>query len=267
VLTLRRLERHGVWFADRPSRRSGVFLSSSLAPAWKGLGFVSEPPNAALVYPDPDGAGSTVILELRAPRYNRRRNTLSFKAKWIDPRNVRSRNLAPHAKSADPAPDRSFTDASLFIDDATAPVVNGCIIQPYTQCDGVDLHNADLHQAALSYADLVATNLNGATLAGANLAYANLATAKLQVASLAGANLTNANLADADFPGASFAGANLDGANLAGGVATIASLAGAYFCDTRCPTGPSTTPAVIALPPLEICRREPRTVMPSTKEK
>ncbi len=139
----------------------------------------------------------------------------------------------------------------------TAPIVNGCIIEPYTQCDGVDLHHADLHQAALSYADLVATNLNGATLAGANLAYANLATAKLQVASLAGANLgganlayadfpgasfaganlIGANLAYADFPGASFAGANLAGANLAGAVATNAAYAGAYFCHTTMPDG------------------------------
>ncbi len=35
-----------------------------------------------------------------------------------------------------PRPASSFADASLFIDDGTAPVINGCMIQPYTQCSG-----------------------------------------------------------------------------------------------------------------------------------
>jgi len=70
-------------------------------------------------------------------------------------------------------------------------VINGCRIEPQTQCPGA--------------------NLAGASLAGANLAGANLV-----IANLAGANLTGANLESARLEGAYIAGADLSDALLGG---------------------------------------------------
>src|SRR4051794_27193867 len=68
-LTFGHLDRSVVWFSDRPARRSGAFPNRALTEAWNGLGFASDPPNAALVYTDASGrAGRTVIVELSHPR-------------------------------------------------------------------------------------------------------------------------------------------------------------------------------------------------------
>ncbi len=82
TLTLTGLERRAVWFSDRPTRRSGTFPISGLATAWKGFGFASQPPNAALDYTDPTrGPGHTVILELTHARYHH--GTLTFTARSV----------------------------------------------------------------------------------------------------------------------------------------------------------------------------------------
>lgn len=238
TLTLRALEPSGVWFSDRPVRRSGAFPSRLLPAGWKGLGFASQPPNAALVYSK--GAarpGSTVILSLRHPRSNRGGHAISFIARLINPATVRSPSLTARAKDAVSSPPRRFAHASLFIDDGTAPVIGGCILQPYTQCEGADLHGADLHGAQLMYANFAGANLNAATLAGANLSFDNLAKARLQIATLAGANLTDASLAFADMPGANLGGANLTGATLDDALDTGANYGGATFCHTTLPSG------------------------------
>jgi hypothetical protein len=238
TLTLRALEPDGVWFSDRPVRRSGAFPSRLLPAGWKGLGFVSEPPNAALVYSTgADRAGSTVILRLGHPRSIRGRRAISFTARMINPATVRSPALTARAKGAVLSAPRRFAHASLFIDDGTAPVIGGCILQPYTQCEGADLQGADLHEAQLMYANFAGANLDDATLAGANLSFDNLAKARLQIATLAGANLTDASLAFADMPGANLGGANLTGATLDDAVDTGADYGGATFCHTTLSNG------------------------------
>lgn len=90
--------------------------------------------------------------------------------------------------------------------------------------EGLDLREADLHEAALSNLDLRRANLQGAilwfaNLQGANLSEtnlqgANLALAKLQGVNLLFANLQGAYLGDAKLQGASLLGANLQEANL-----------------------------------------------------
>jgi len=247
TLRLKRLERHVVWFSDRPVRDSGTFPSSGLAGAWKGLGFASDPPNAALVYPARGGDGSTVIVKLTRPRYNARAHALSFTARWLDPTKVTDPNLRRHAKSPDPTPDRAFRTPSLFIDDTSASVVNGCVIRPYTSCVGANLYGANLSganltdanfagaalvNANLTNANLGNINLTNAILTNANLTNANLFSASLFNASLTNTNLTDANLTDADLSGADLSGADLTGADIVG-----ASLTGATFCQTTMPDG------------------------------
>lgn len=63
-------------------------------------------------------------------------------------------------------------------------VIDGCTIQAYTRCPGVNLSNANLE----------GVNLQGAYLKGANLKGANLKNAKLIDAYLYEADLTGANL-------------------------------------------------------------------------
>lgn len=238
TLTLRALEPDGVWFSDRPVRRSGAFPSRLLPAGWKGLGFASEPPNAALVYSTGvDRPGSTVILRLGHPRSIRGGNAISFTARMINPATVRSPALAGRTQGAVSSPPRRFARASLFIDDGTAPVIGGCVLQPYAQCEGADLQGADLHGMQLIYANFAGANLNQATLAGANLSFANLAKARLQITTLAGANLTDASLAFADMPGANLGGANLTGATLDDALDTGANYGGATFCHTTLSDG------------------------------
>jgi hypothetical protein len=52
-------------------------------------------------------------------------------------------------------------------DDGDWPVVNGCTIKPFTECEGADLSGADLREAPLFHADLHGANLSRADLSDA----------------------------------------------------------------------------------------------------
>ena len=52
---------------------------------------------------------------------------------------------------------------------AKALVINGCTIEPNTDCVDADLSYSDLSNANLSGADLSNANLTGANLSGATL--------------------------------------------------------------------------------------------------
>src|SRR5262249_11373366 len=62
-LALGGLGRDVIWFSDRPARHSGTIPTPDFVDAWKGFGFLSDRPNAALVYDD-----LTAVLELGPPR-------------------------------------------------------------------------------------------------------------------------------------------------------------------------------------------------------
>ena len=78
------------------------------------------------------------------------------------------------------------------------PVVNGCRIEPQTQCPGANLSGANLFGANLRDANLSGAKLNRAFLEGANLEGANLSRAEVVWADLSGANLRRANLRGAN---------------------------------------------------------------------
>ena len=73
-----------------------------------------------------------------------------------------------------------------------AKTINGCKIEPATDCRGAILVGADLSHFDLGGADLTDANLHGADLRSADLRNANLSGADLS-----GADLTNANLVGA----------------------------------------------------------------------
>ncbi|HEX2345550.1 MAG TPA: pentapeptide repeat-containing protein [Gaiellaceae bacterium] len=109
--------------------------------------------------------------------------------------------------------------------------VNGCAIQPATQCAGADLSSANLEGADLSSANLSGANLEGTNLSGANLSEANLTSAQIVETDLSDADLTGTNLT-----GATISGTNLEGATLCGTIKTDGTTD-----DTSCPPSTETT--------------------------
>jgi hypothetical protein len=100
-------------------------------------------------------------------------------------------------------------------------IINGKTLQEHLdlhekwlndEIDGVklELHDADLRGADLSYAYLHSANLSVANLSYANLRYADLSNSCLCYADLRDANLIDANLRGANLRYADLRGANLD---------------------------------------------------------
>lgn len=220
VLRLVGVSNQVVWFSDRPARGTGVIPTRGFGRAWKSFGFVADPPNAVLTLLGGDAEQDTIVLKLGQPHYDRRRHTISYPVTRLG---HATGNLAHYEASQDGRVPHRFADASLFIDDASAPVVNGCVIAEYTSCPGADLSGTDLSGDDLSGADLWAANFSGANLTNTNF----------QAAGIVGANFTNANLTgtllNTDLTAANFTGSNLSAANLFG----------AQFCSTTMPDGTS----------------------------
>lgn len=235
ALVLKGVTRQTVWFQDRPGRQTGHIPTRDFVRAWGGLGFRDDPPNAALTLLDAADHKDTVVLELRRPRYQPKTRTLRYQARRL---HEASDNLSHLESRRDDRIPRRFKDATLFIDDASAPVTNGCLIQPYAQCSGADLrnaalYNANLYNADLSAADLTDARLNFALLVGANLTAANLTRADLNTAKLATARLGGANLYRADLNGVGLYRADLTEANLTGARLTGTDLWSANLTDAN----------------------------------
>jgi hypothetical protein len=82
-------------------------------------------------------------------------------------------SLARHGDSHDATIPGSLGSVSVFIDDVTGTLINGCLIQPYTACPGANLTGADLTGADLTGADLIDALLpRGANLSGMDLRWA-----------------------------------------------------------------------------------------------
>ena len=109
--------------------------------------------------------------------------------------------------------------------------VNGCVIEPGTQCANIDLSGADLSGADLSRAVLSSTNLEGTNLSSANLSESDLTDAQLVET-----NLSDADLTSADLTGATITDTDLDGATLCGTTRTDGTID-----DSDCPASSDTT--------------------------
>lgn len=99
-VTLTGVDPTTLWFADRPERMSGRQTTASFVRQWVEFGFADVPPNAVIQHSGSEG----VAVELRHPRYDRKKRTLTYTA-IVDPGS--GKRLA-----------RSMTDVSVFIDDA-----------------------------------------------------------------------------------------------------------------------------------------------------
>ena len=101
-------------------------------------------------------------------------------------------------------------------------VVNGCVIEPGTQC-----RNAVLAGVSLVGQDMSGADLRGAILQGSDLSFIELGGADLSSANLGSVNLTGANLS-----GGKLFNANLVGARLGG-----AQIENVDWTDAVCPDG------------------------------
>jgi hypothetical protein len=239
-----------VWFSDRPARKSGAFPARFLVDDWAGFGFSSDPPNVAVDYVDSNGRDRTAMLVLRDPQ--QRKNEFVFSARLLDPRTVKDANLASHIKAADDTPPRWLGDVALFIDDGSAPVVNGCILQPGTSCTGYGtyfderyLPGIDVSGANFSQAIFINTEFNGGNFTEANFSETNLES-HFENSEMAGVDLSGAfvhsifertNLSGANLSGAHFYESHFEDANLSGAQVNGVSWEEASFCRTVMPNG------------------------------
>ncbi len=141
---------------------------------------------------------------------------------------------------------------------ALALTVNGCDIEPFSNCpgavisfshlSGVDLSYANLTGAVITGADLVSatlfgvdlsfTDLVGTNLSFSDLSFANLTGAGLSFARLPFANLNGADLSFADLDDSDLRNANLSGAKLSNIKLSRTALSGALYDEfTVFPTG------------------------------
>jgi hypothetical protein len=101
-------------FTDRPRRSAGRQSLEGFVAGWKANGFAADPPNAALVLDDARASRDVVLLTLSHPRYDRARQTLTYRA---TPLHGRDTALASFARRADPVRAGDLGPASLFVDD------------------------------------------------------------------------------------------------------------------------------------------------------
>jgi hypothetical protein len=104
-------------FTDRPRRRAGRQSLEGFIGSWKANGFAADPPNAALVLDHAPASHDIALLTLSHPRYNRARQTLSYRATLL---HGRDNALASFARGADPVRAGNLGSASLFVDDGGA---------------------------------------------------------------------------------------------------------------------------------------------------
>jgi hypothetical protein len=234
-----------VWFSDRPARLSGHIPVPGFVDAWDGYGFDDDPPNAALSVLDAHHTADTVVVELEQPRYDPDVGTVRYRAQLLD---EASGNLSHMAANIDPRIEPRFGHAALFIDDAGAPVIDGCVIQPWTWCYAANLSDADLNGADLNGADLTASDLSGAQLNRADLSDANLDGARLE-----GASLRHAVLERADLRGARLSEADFFCADLSEAMLRDANTYMTKFCWTTMPGGSYRTDGCIGPYPRNPC--------------
>jgi len=112
-------------FTDRPNREVQIKTASWLVASWPDL-FAGDPPNAALVEREPQGATRSVVVTLQQPELVNGELRFGITVIDADP----SSNLARIAGAVHSKPVRTFGAASLFIDDVALTCALGgtCVV-------------------------------------------------------------------------------------------------------------------------------------------
>jgi hypothetical protein len=118
VLTDSKLVLHGVAarvssFTDRPQRSAGSLPASRFAGRWGSI-FGSDPPNAALEVQGVPADRDVALLELRRPRYDAARHTLTYSVRRLP--GLDGPGLASFDRRGDGGAVKRFGRSSLFVD-------------------------------------------------------------------------------------------------------------------------------------------------------
>jgi uncharacterized protein YjbI with pentapeptide repeats len=194
---------------------------------WRGFGFEAEHPDAVLNLLHGDPAADATALRLTHPRTSHHGRRVAYHARRIS---VVGSNLTGFSSGLDRQVPRRFAAASLYIDQESALLagscqpgvfcenVNGCEIQPYTQCpNGVFEHqqqsliSANLTEANLRHADFRGADVTAAVFKAAHLEGALFS--EYQVCRPGGCYMDPASLNGADFSSADLSSADLEGAD------------------------------------------------------
>ena len=227
-------------FSDEPLRQAFVVANVDFARRFKTY-FASARPNAVLTYTPSGGQiPVSIVLTLGKPRWHAPHHTWTFPATRIRKQPGNLPGTTSHIKPQIIRTIRSFTRATLLIDD-TGNCDQG-VFQPDEDCEdadiafvdltGVDLTGANFSGANLSYVNLSGANLTGVDFTGADLTGADLTGADLTGSNLSGEDLSSENFIGSDLAFVDITGANLTGADLPGVNLTGADLTGANLTDT-----------------------------------
>ena len=206
------------WFTDRPDRVAGDWSPKKLVRKWDSL-FGDVEPNAQATFSAPlweesediekgflsmSVVGSKrelVTFEMFKPRLNDSNQTLSFKVRGVGKKN---KDLLTGLRN------EKLSDASLFIDDASAPEPNIPLPQPAPASTNPESGSIE----DLSFRLEIALAVDPVRLSYANMSQMNLRGFDFRGAYLNGADLTGADLTNAYLQGAYMKDAILTGANM-----------------------------------------------------
>lgn len=119
-LVLRGVAPRVTTFTDRPTREASSLRTSSFVSGF-GKTFRGDPPNAALQIDQGRRGRDVALLELRRPRYDRRRRTLTYAVKRLRQlERGSSGTLRPFSRRADRGVRGRFGRSTLFIDSGGA---------------------------------------------------------------------------------------------------------------------------------------------------
>jgi uncharacterized protein YjbI with pentapeptide repeats len=249
-LTLRRTDPQTLAFETSPVRQSWQVPTRGFLGSWTDLGFSHDSPSAVLSLLHGDPSAATLAVKLTHPRKKNHGRWVRFRARPVD---GATGNLANFDSQLDKGLPRHFGTGSLFIDDATGPVVpctdgnlcntQGCVIQPYAHCgfadlDGAYLRGAFLYSAALYNADLRGANLEDANVNHTTFDNANMTDVVMDGADMVGVRAEHANMTRIDIGGASayyssFNYSDLTGADLNYANLDYSTLVGADLSDAK----------------------------------
>lgn len=233
-------------FTDRPLRNARLISPTALSTHWSTW-FADSPPNAVLTWSAGAGkAPSSFVVTLTDVDYDADRRQLTFTAER-DPRKHDPAEKGPNwQRRTTPS---TFTQASLFIDNAGVTIVNGCTIASNSSCPGADLSGANLSRLWMTAGPILNFNAAGANVTNANAKMVVFGSSDFTGSDFTGTDLGSANivssamdqitapfvnLAGSTLDYSTFTDANLQWANLSSGTAmgadfTNANLAGVDF--------------------------------------
>jgi hypothetical protein len=136
TLTLSESDTHTIWFSDRPAHISGTMPTADFVADWAGFGFQAVPPNVAIVLHDGADEADTLLAELTHPAFDVSTKTFTATLEVEDEEtdSAGKAEFEHFAADGDPRLPATFDGVSVFINDTSGTVKDGCLIAPHMNC-------------------------------------------------------------------------------------------------------------------------------------